>query len=366
MKRSALFLALLCSPALGQQMLLQLSPPPGLPRAGIQLDFANNVGIVAGNVGTAASLITVARSNAGSTDLLPTSLVSYGCNAGPPSCYSTFAANTARLTPGLGLLNEGSRTNYMLNSVLPAVGTTTTAAIPAGTVILWINGAGSATMGSGSGVGCGTGQATQGNPTSFTITTTGTCTVTIAGAVNAAQIEVGNFGSSFIPTTATPVARVGDLVSVNSPPNVSSAYTMLVQLMGFSTLAVAQQQITFDIDDGTNTNRSYLLRNTTTSNFSSFSNTGGVSSQSTGLVLNPGVFAKHAAATTVNSQMSTQDAGNAAASFAAFTPFSPFTAVHIGGNAVANSQACYCYVRGVQEWPTIAFTQAQLQQVTHP
>lgn len=183
-----------------------------LPTATVDLDFANGRYWTLGATGP----LSFSRASVG-TNLLPTS----------PSeaSYQTFQSGVARITPGLGLLIEEVRTNFLLNSATPA--TQTTASLATGTYTLWVNGSGSATMTLGTGVGCGTSSATQGNPISFTLTVAGTCIVTVAGSLNAFQLEPNpgsvSFGTSFIPTGASPVTRAADVASI--PVSVGLSYS---------------------------------------------------------------------------------------------------------------------------------------------
>src|ERR1700682_3605447 len=110
--------------------------------------------------------------------------------------YSTVGANMPMVTPTLGLLRENSRTNQLTNSTSPAPQTTGVLAATAQT--LWVNGSGSATLSNGTATGCA-GTATNGTPVTFT-PTAGTCVVTIAGSLNAFQLESGTFGTSLIVT----------------------------------------------------------------------------------------------------------------------------------------------------------------------
>jgi hypothetical protein len=161
--------------------------PPGWVQNGAStdLDFADSQYYG----GSLSNLLQISRTatNATATDLLPTS------PAG--ATYNTYAPNTLRITPGVGLLIEEIRINYLLNSTAPA--TQTTASLATGTYTLWVNGSGSATMSSGTGTGCGTGVATNGTPVTFTITIAGTCTVTVAGSLNAFQLEKSLTSAAF-------------------------------------------------------------------------------------------------------------------------------------------------------------------------
>lgn len=150
---------------------------------------------------TPATCLTITRASS-KTDLLPASVSG--------ATYNTFGNNTLAITPGTGLLIEESRTNQLLNSTAPA--TQTTGSLATGTYTLWVNGSGSATMSLGTGIGCGTATATNGTPVNFTIATAGTCIVTVIGSLNAFQLELGAFGTSFIVTAAASATRAADLI----------------------------------------------------------------------------------------------------------------------------------------------------------
>jgi hypothetical protein len=110
-----------------------------------------------------------------------------------------------------GLLIEESRTNAIIQSDTLATQTITVTAAArtlsfygTGTVVL--SGAHSATV-----VGTGA------FPTRTTLTFTpsaGSLTLTVTGSVTQAQLEVGAFATSYIPTTTAPVVRSQDICSI--------------------------------------------------------------------------------------------------------------------------------------------------------
>ena len=71
-------------------------------------------------------------------------------------------------------------------------------------------------MSAGTATGCGTGVATNGTPVSFTTSgTAGTCIVTVAGSLNAFQLEKSAYGTSFIITgAATGTRAIDDLLQM--------------------------------------------------------------------------------------------------------------------------------------------------------
>lgn len=223
-----------------------------LPGATYDFDFANNRAYVQGAPTTPAAALSVTRASVG-TDLLPVSASG--------ASFQNFISGQIRLTPGLGLLVEESRTNFLLNSTAPA--TQTTASLGTGTYTLWVNGSGSATMSAGTGTGCGTSTATQGSQIQFTITVAGTCTVTKTGTLNEFQLELGSFGTSFIPTAGATVTRAADQIVYNSATGLGSAMSIYATGIPYVPGAASTNQIIAGLDDGTANNRFVLYRHLT-------------------------------------------------------------------------------------------------------
>lgn len=198
---------------------------------------------------SAANVLTVSRPAPSVTDLLPTSPSGYA--------YQTFVANTARVTSGVGLLVFQNLTNFLLNSAAPA--TQTTGILGTGTYALWVNGAGTATMSLGSATGCGTGAASQGTVVTFTITVAGTCTVTVAGSLNAFQLDNTNFGGPLCPTSGATQACAADVVTVTNPVVFGNSYTSFGKGTPQATNSTGNQ-ILVAIDAGSNNNRLLLYR----------------------------------------------------------------------------------------------------------
>jgi hypothetical protein len=106
-----------------------------------------------------------------------------------------------------GILIEGARTNYFLNSNAPVTQNITTLA---GSYTLSLAGAGSVTLS-----GSATGVATAAEPLTVSATA-GTLTCTVAGAVEWVQLEEGSFATSPTPTQDTTVTRTADVLSYPS------------------------------------------------------------------------------------------------------------------------------------------------------
>lgn len=121
-----------------------------------------------------------------------------------------------------GLLMEGQRTNFLLNSLAPV--TQTVVILATGTFTAWMEGSGSITTAAGTAIGAGFGVATNsalgtyGSYNTFTISTVGTVTVTVNGTVTAFQLEDGAFASSMITTTGATATRALELDYASSIP----------------------------------------------------------------------------------------------------------------------------------------------------
>jgi hypothetical protein len=123
-----------------------------------------------------------------------------------------------------GLLIEESRTNVLLNSLIDGtiLGTQAVVVTAAartlsfyGTGEIVLSGAASATV---------TGTGAYPTRTTFTFTpSAGALTLTVTGTVQFAQLELGSFATSFIPTAGVAVARSADVANMTGT-NFSSWY----------------------------------------------------------------------------------------------------------------------------------------------
>jgi hypothetical protein len=148
-----------------------------------------------------------------------------------------FDHDTASPFACRGLLIEEQRTNSVFPSEALTTQTRTVTAVPhtlsfygTGTVVL-------------SGVAIATVTGTGAYPTRTTLTftpTAGSLTLTVTGSVTQAQLEVGSFPTSYIPTTIGPATRSADVCSItgsafngfyNQPEGTFFASAMIANLV---------------------------------------------------------------------------------------------------------------------------------------
>ncbi|MDD4615846.1 MAG: hypothetical protein PHW76_01840 [Alphaproteobacteria bacterium] len=144
----------------------------------------------------------------------PGALQEYHATTTAPFYGPRLDYDPATLQPR-GLLIEESRTNILLNSSSLATQSVTVSAIP---YTLSFYGTGSVTL---SETSTGIINSSGAFPTRTTYTFTpsaGTLTLTVSGSVQYAQLEAGNFATSYIPTYASTAARaVENLYTTNLP-----------------------------------------------------------------------------------------------------------------------------------------------------
>lgn len=127
-----------------------------------------------------------------------------------------------------GLLIEESRTNELLNSLIDGTSLATqTVVVSAAARTLSFYGTGQIVL---SGAASATVTGTGAYPTRTTLIFTpsaGNLTLTVAGAVQYSQLELGSFATSFIPTNATTKTRSADNVQITGA-NFSSWYNQSI------------------------------------------------------------------------------------------------------------------------------------------
>ena len=125
--------------------------------------------------------------------------------------WQTAAINEAVIEwiGGIAYLRaEPQRTNYFHNTSTPA--TQTSGSLGTGTYVLWVEGAGTATVSANTASITGGGAASAGSPIVFEVTGAGTVDITISGSLDWCQLEDGYSPTSRIPTTGADVTRSAD------------------------------------------------------------------------------------------------------------------------------------------------------------
>lgn len=252
----------------------------------------------------------------------------------------------------LGLLVEEQRQNLLLNSGTLSTQNVTVTAVAhtlsftgTGTITL------SGTSTAGPLVGTGTGEA---NRVSLTFTpTAGTLTLTVSGTVTNAQLEIGAFRTSYIPTAGTAVTRSADVASI-SGSNFSSWYrqdegTMFADCDNARPVS-GGNQFAFRASDGTYTNN--VVLNIQSSGFASLSTAAagvfdGIATTATGFSAN--VQSRMAGAYRSN-DLACCFAGGALATDATVTIPSALTRADIGSDHAGLNRFGSGHIRRLTYW----------------
>lgn len=304
--------------------------------------------------------VTRAQASAFATDLLPTSAQG--------ASFNTFAANTPRLTPGVGLLIEEARTNLLLNSTAPA--TQTTGALGVATFNLWVNGSGSAQASVGTATAPSLPQtATQGNPISFAVTVGGTVVITVAGSLNAFQLEQGvgasgTFGTSLIITAGATVTRPIDTIVLTPSPVPGASSSVYWQGIPFAVSTFTAGQQGLSISDGTAANRFGPTRLASTGIGAGANVIAGVASIPTSSALHTtGTSGKYAYATANADQVIVFNNSNIGTTAGSWPPASALNVCAIGSiTTLGLPWNGYCERFAI--WPYNRLDTATLQRIT--
>ena len=192
-------------------------------------------------------MITPAYSPTATERVLPRLALDFTTAIADPRVTTTRAANTATRVNSGGVIEivnanlprfdfdpitlvcrgqriEEARTNLLLNSLIDGTSLSTqTVAVTAVAHTISFYGSGTITL-SGAATATVTGVGAYPNRQTFTFTpSAGSLTCTVAGTVQYAQLEVGSFVTSFIPTGAASVTRNADVVQMTGA-NFSSWY----------------------------------------------------------------------------------------------------------------------------------------------
>lgn len=153
-----------------------------------------------------------------------------------------------------GILIEPSRENLLLNSLIDGTNLTTqNVTVAASAHTLTFYGTGSIAL---SGAFVGTLNGAGAYPSRATLTFTpsaGSLTLTVSGTVQFAQLEVGAFSTSFIPTAGTSVVRTEDIAT--TPLSISGNGASIVCQYQINTAMVSLVPVLCQIDDGTANNQ---------------------------------------------------------------------------------------------------------------
>lgn len=326
------------------------SPPPN-----IDLNFITGNYWIQPNVIVAgpSTFLTTTRATTNATNLLPISAAG--------ATITTFGANIPRITSGLGLLVEETRTNQLLNSTAPA--TQTTGALGVATFTLWVNGTGSATAS----VGTATAPslplvATQGVPQTFAVTVGGTVVVTVAGSLNAFQLEQGVFGTSLIVTAGAVGTRNSEVVVLTNPPSNGSTTTIYGQGTPQAPASFGINQAIVDFSDGTANNRLEIFRLNATAVTRTVLTNGGASTVSTSGTLATNASGKGAFASANNDQSFVFNGTAPVVTAVAWPPAAALNRIDFGtdlGNTIWDG-----YVERVAIWPETRLSNAIMQAIT--
>jgi hypothetical protein len=213
------------------------------------LDTESGATLLDFNSATYASGINFLRASSASVNVSPGTPAAVGINV--------FRRD---LVPGSatprGWLVEGARQNLLLNSeTLSTQNVTVTAAAHT----LSFYGTGTVTLSGASTAGPLVGTGDYPNRVSLTFTpTAGTLTVTVTGSVQFANLGLGAFASSWIPTAGSSATRALDSAIIADLSLLGFNPTEGTILFENELAGVSGNQWWFQLDDGTTSNRIYI------------------------------------------------------------------------------------------------------------
>jgi hypothetical protein len=169
-----------------------------------------------------------------------------------------------------GLLIEESRTNALLNSLIDGTSLATQSmTVTAAARTLSFYGTGQVVL---SGAASATVTGTGAYPTRTTLTFTpsaGTLTLTVTGTVQFAQLEVGAFATSYIPTEASALTRNADVATMTGT-NFSNWYNASAGTLSaefdYTGIATTEYQCAVTLTNNTGANYLTFFKDVTTDN----------------------------------------------------------------------------------------------------
>jgi hypothetical protein len=273
-----------------------------------------------------------------------------------------FDYDPSTLLPN-GLLLEGARTNLLLNSLLNGTSLSTqSVTVTAVAHTLSFYGTGTVDL---TGAFVSTVVGTGAYPTRTTLTftpTAGSLTLTVTGTVQFANLEVGPFASSFIPTAGTTATRNADSAIVNSSTwyNLTEG-TLYAEALCNAVASPPTLQYVATINDGTATNRIVIARNLSATTMLSRVNAVAAGFPSTAVngVVSKSAIAYSSAATNTIAVL------NGTAGVAVNTPSLPaaVTRLVLGADEVGTGAQLFGWLRNVDYYPT-RLSNATLQSIT--
>lgn len=326
-------------------------------------------------------LDTVLVRGPGDTTLQPRALSSFWTFARASAATRINAAgqiesvgnNVARLDHDpvtlqpLGYRHEGQRTNLLLNSLLNGTNLATqNVTVTAAAHTLSFYGTGTVTLsGAHSATVNGTGAYPQRTTLTFT-PSAGTLTLTVSGTVQFAQLEVGAWPSSFIPTAGSQVTRVVDnaLVSGASFTDWYSATEGTFVFEGSTDRppATAGTSALGGVSDGTAGNR--MTFQFTGANGQALIVTGGAAQFTPVIAFSAGMN-RQALAYQLNNVAFAQNGSAATTSSSATIP--TVDQFRLGAVQIASAAPLFGIIRRVRYWPNrLTDAQAQLLSGTLP